>query len=334
MMTFDMDKNNLIGHFGYFINSRLFSAVQFGTIDRDFCINSGYLGTIYFENTEKITEKTLFDVASLTKVLLTVPVYYSLFANEKISSADAVSKFIPGFDGSISIIELLGHTSGFQAWLPFYELADNRLGIEQRKNEVVDIINKSDRLEKKYLYSDLNFILLGFILEKIYGMNLDKVFNDFKKNNGLAGDISFFPQTQTALTAFSKLRNGFPDRTVEDENCYFLGGMTGHAGLFATAEGTLKYMRGLLEKDWFIKIGEKLDFAGFDRPAGTDSNYGKKADNSFIGHLGFTGTALLIDPASRNISVLFTNSTHPVPDRPDRKERLKRCRQLFFDSCF
>lgn len=315
------------------IRKKLFSACQFGTIDRQFFIQQEHIGNLNFENGNQISSETLFDLASLTKVLLTVPLYYDIFANREVLPSDSASKFIPGFDCSITLVELLGHTSGLQAWLPFYELADRNLEIEQRKSQVVDIINKSNRLEKKHIYSDLNFILLGFILEKIYGQNLDKVFNDFKKNSELAGNIVFFPENATPLTAFSKLRNGFPDRTVEDENCYFLGGMTGHAGLFGSVEETLKYVRGLLEKEWFMKIGEKLDFAGFDRPSGTDSNYGKKADNSFIGHLGFTGTALLIDPASYNISVLLTNSTHPDPDRPGRKDQMKKCRQLFFDSC-
>ncbi|HNW82282.1 MAG TPA: serine hydrolase domain-containing protein [bacterium] len=314
------------------MTEKLFSAYQSGTIDDRFFLKKYCAGTLSFENIEPVTDETLFDLASLTKVLLTAPLFYTLFYEKVISKNDPVCKFLPEFDTSITIIELLGHTSGLQAWLPFYELADNRLGIEQRKNEVVDIINKSDRLKKTYLYSDLNFILLGFILERIYGQRLDKIFNDFKKKNGLIENIVFFPQTPTPFTAFSKLRNSFPDRTVEDENCYFLGGLTGHAGLFASAENTLKYVRGLLEKEWFMETGSKLHFAGFDRPSGTDSNYGKKAENSFIGHLGFTGTALLINPLSRKVSVLFTNSTHPSPGKPDRKERLKKCRQLFFDS--
>ncbi|HRZ78869.1 MAG TPA: serine hydrolase domain-containing protein, partial [bacterium] len=239
-----------------------------------------------------------------------------------------------GFKSEVTVFELLSHTSGIKAWLPFDELAGNLTDINDRKKAVTEIIDNSKRNEKTYLYSDLNYILLGFILEKVHGKNLDKIFDDFKKENCISSDITFNPVKKVPSTAFSKLRSGFPDGTVEDENCYFLGGMTGHAGLFASVADTVSYFKTLIGKEWFMKTGTELDFAGFDRPSGTDSNYGKNAQKNLIGHLGFTGTAVLIDPETENVSAFFTNSTHPSPEKPDRKERLKRCRQLFFDSCF
>lgn len=307
------------------IGNSLFSSCQF---------NSGYMGTFNFKTTEKINSETPFDIASITKIVLTVPLFYSLFSKKELSPDTHVSNLLAEFRSEVSVLELLSHTSGFQAWLPFYELAGNSTDINDRKKAVTEIIDNSTKSEKIYLYSDLNYILLGFILEKVHGKNLDKIFEDFKKENCISSDISFNPVKKVPSTAFSKLRSGFPDGTVEDENCYFLGGMTGHAGLFASVADTVSYFKTLLEKEWFMKTGTELDFAGFDRPSGTDSNYGKNAQKNLIGHLGFTGTAVLIDPETERVSAFFTNSTHPSPDKPDRKERLKRCRQLFFDSCF
>lgn len=326
-----MENIFLRNYFEKEIIGKLFSAYQYGTVDSH-SIKKFSSGTFSFENTEQITDETLFDLASLTKVLLTVPLYYDLFAKKVISEKDPVSKFLSDFDESIQIIDLLKHTSGLPAWLPFFQLIPDSLTTDNKKSQAVDIINRCDIGERTHLYSDLNYILLGFILEKIYQQDLCSIFKNFKTANDLNEIITFSPETKTPLTAFSNLRNGFPDRTVEDENCYFLGGSTGHAGLFASAESTLKYTGKLLKKEWFIETGKRLSFAGFDRPEGTDSNYGKKADASFIGHLGFTGTALLINPKTAKASVLFTNSTHPTPDKPDRKERIKKCRQLFFDS--
>ena len=307
------------------IKNGLFSACQF---------NNRYLGTFNFETSDKINGKTLFDIASITKTVLTVPLFYSLFSKKELTPETPVNSLISGFKSEVTIFELLSHTSGFQAWLPFYELAENLPDINDRKKAVTELIDKSERSEKTHLYSDLNYILLGFTLEKIHKKSLDRIFDDFKKENGISSDITFNPVKRIPSTAFSKLRNAFPDGTVEDENCYFLGGMTGHAGLFASAADTVLYFKTLLGKEWFMKTGKKLNFAGFDRPSGTDSNYGKKADKNLIGHLGFTGTAVLIDPETQKVSAFFTNSTHPSPGKPDRKERLKRCRQLFFDSCF
>lgn len=303
----------------------LFSACQF---------NGGHTGTFSFQTTEKINSETPFDIASITKIVLTAPLFYSLFSKKELSPDTHVRDLISGFKSEVTVFELLSHISGFQAWLPFYELAGNLTDINDRKKAVTEIIDNSKRNEKTYLYSDLNYILLGFILEKVHGKNLDKIFDDFKKENCISSDITFNPVKKVPSTAFSKLRNRFPEGTVEDENCYYLGGMTGHAGLFASAAGTVSYFKTLLGKEWFMKTGTELDFAGFDRPSGTDSNYGKNAQKNLIGHLGFTGTAVLIDPETENVSAFFTNSTHPSPEKPDRKERLKRCRQLFFDSCF
>ena len=315
------------------IDSGLYSAYQYAFL-KEGHLSCGHGGTFDFDSQDKINDTTQFDLASLTKAIVTVPLFYSLFASKELSPDEKISRFFKDFKSDITILELLSHTSGFPAWLPFYELVPTERSLEERKNEVTKIIFQHETADKTKCYSDLNYILLGFILERIFHQPLDVIFKDFCRSNDLHSRLTYHPAERTPKTAFSKLRNDFPEKTVEDENCWFLGGITGHAGLFGSASEVVRYFYSLLETPWFMPTAEKLDFAGFDRPEGNDSNYGKSAKSRYFGHLGFTGTAFLIDPETKTIAALLTNSTHPAPDKPERKERIKRARQEFFDSVF
>lgn len=320
-------------HFESEMSGGLFSAWQYSLMN-DISVKSGFGGRYDFENDAKIDELTCFDLASLTKVIFTVPVIYGFIHEKNLLPDEKISRYFNDMDCNVTVLNLLSHRSGFPAWLPFYEMVEKNLSLEERKKEVERIIFGSGTKERSKCYSDLNYILLGFIIEKISGKPLDAVFEDFKKANGLNFKISFSPDELTPLAAFSNLRNSFPAMSVEDENCWFLGGKCGHAGLFANSASVVGYFHKLLNLDWFSSAAESLDYAGFDRPEGNDSNYGKKADNSFIGHLGFTGTAVLIDPEKKTVAALLTNCTHPNPEKPLRKERIKKCRQIFFDEVF
>ena len=312
------------------ITSKLYSAYQFAFL-KNGILSFGSGGTFDFDSNERIDDSTQFDLASLTKAIVTVPVFYTLFDSKKLSPDENIARFFGNHGKDITLKELMNHTSGFPAWLPFYELVPNDKTLEERKKEVEKIIFRYETSDKKKCYSDLNYILLGFILEKIYKQPLDVIFENFKRSCGLNCGLTYIPKEKTPKTSFSKIRNSFPDKTVEDENSWFLGGKTGHAGLFGTASEVVGYFEVLLKAPWFISISQKLDFAGFDRPEGEDSNYGK-ANSSSRGHLGFTGTAFLIYPDKQTIAALLTNSTYPTPDKPERKEKIKQTRQQFFDT--
>ena len=314
------------------IDSGLYSAYQYAFL-KDGRLSCGHGGTFDFDSQDKINDTTQFDLASLTKAIVTVPLFYNLFASKELSPDEKISRFFKDFKSDITILELLSHTSGFPAWLPFYELVTTEKSLEERKKETTKIIFQHETADKTKCYSDLNYILLGFVLEG-FDMLIDRRFTDFKDFHVLGPALTFSPQERTPKTAFSKMRNACPEREVEDENCWFLGGKTGHAGLFGSALDVVLYFDRLLKTPWFMPTAQELGFAGFDRPEGNDSNYGKSAKQRYIGHLGFTGTAFLIDPETRTIAALLTNSTYPTPEKPERKERIKQVRQKFFDSVF
>ena len=291
-------------------------------------IISGTYGTT---DNQKISENTPFDLASLTKALFTAPVFYELFFTGQLDKNDFLSRFFQEFSGDITLLEMLNHTSGYPAWIPFYEKIDLNLNTVERKKAANKMILETVPGRKIYLYSDLNYLLLGSILEKIYKKELDAVLDEFLKRNDLP-KLSFGTKDKAPLTAFSSLRNRFPNGEVEDENCFFLGGKTGHAGLFASAQTVKNYMINLLNINWFQTVGNDLDFPGFDRPQGENSIYGKNSTPDMIGHLGFTGTAFISDPKKNKTAVILTNSTHPTPEKSERVERLRKVRQTFFES--
>ena len=312
------------------IGLELFSACQTSSNFSD-TENNIVAGSYSFEDKEKITKDTPFDLASLTKALFTAPTFYELIFSGQIDRDCNISSFFPEFSGTTTLFELLSHTSGYPAWTPFYEKVDNSLSVDERKSAVKKIILETKPSEKTYVYSDFNYILLGFILEKIYQKDLGKVLEEFILRNNLP-KLTFGTELKAPLTAFSSLRNRFPDGEVEDENCYFLGRKTGHAGLFASAETVKNYMTKLMNSEWFQTVGKELDFPGFDRPQGENSIYGKNAHQGMIGHLGFTGTAFISDPEKNKTTVILTNSTYPTPEKPERKERLRKVRQIYFYS--
>lgn len=310
-----------------------FSAAQYA-VSRGDILETASFGTFCSESSGRIDDDTQFDLASLTKALFTAPLFYRMISDRVVSAEDDCGILLGRPETGITVFELLAHRSGFVNWLPFYEICGLDLTQKERKKAVTETIFASERHEKSYCYSDLNYILLGFIAERLLGAPFDTVFEKFKAEESLCGAITFRPKHRTPATAFSTLRGLNPTQEVEDENCFYLGGATGHAGLFGSAREVAGYLSELIAKPWFTEVGEALDFPGFDRPEGENSIYGRHAKPGFLAHLGFTGTAFLVDRSRKTVAALLTNSTYPTPERPQRREKLRIIRQTFFESVF
>ena len=116
------------------IDSGLYSAYQSASF-KNGVFSCGHGGAFDFDSAEKINDYTQFDLASLTKAIVTVPVFYELFASKKLSENEKISRFFGNFQCDATIVELLSHTSGFPAWLPFYELVPAEKSPEERIRE-------------------------------------------------------------------------------------------------------------------------------------------------------------------------------------------------------
>jgi CubicO group peptidase (beta-lactamase class C family) len=314
---------------------------------------SGALGMAVVEP-EKIAVEfnTIYDLASLTKPLITGLLCAKLLESGQIGLADPISKYFPQFvsgdKAGVTLEQLLTHTSGFAAWKPFYLLTSDAgaSSYEAKKARVIELIAAepfAHQPDTKVLYSDLNFLMLGFLLEKIHGERLDVI-----AWNEIIHPLSsahFAPAGISSRTAASERGNNYERQTciengydvngypwredviwgeVHDGNAYFLDGIAGHAGLFSTAEGVLKIARQFLAgstdilKPETCKIFSTNLTAGlnegrslsFQLAATPDSTAGEALAKNSFGHLGFTGTSLWIEPQTERIFILLTNRTH------------------------
>jgi len=287
----------------------------------------------YDENSSDVNINTMFDLASLTKVIATTTATMLCLDRGLFNLDDKVVKYIPEFGKNnkenITIKNLLLHNSGLPAFIRFYERGLNN-------NEVLNEIYSS-KLEnipgEKSIYSDLGFITLGKIIEKVTGKTLDKFCADeiFKP---LAMNSTYFnvPDSLKKFCAPTEIDNYWRMKTIQgevhDENSYILNGVAGHAGLFSTAEDISKLMAMLMNKgkingkeflksstiEMFIKRygSESTRALGWDTKSEKGSTAGNFFSSNSFGHLGFTGTSVWADPV-RNLFVVFlTNRVYPT----------------------
>ena len=271
-----------------------------------------------------VTTHTLFDVASLTKPLVTSLLVLRLVEEGRLGW-DAHSRL-----HGVTVRHLLSHSSGLPAWLPLYQGAHGRDDIIRRAG----LMSLERPPGVASVYSDLGFIVLGDLVERTAGARLDAL---------AAAEI--FGPTGTARARFVDLETadrpddvaateGVPDGEVHDENCFAAGGILGHAGLFATADDVAR-IAGALVGAWHsdpgtvfapdlvrtlfspVRIPGSTWRLGWDGPAATGSAAGELWPKSGVGHLGFTGCSIWIDLPRRRLVVLLTNRVHPTRENND-----------------
>lgn len=291
---------------------------------------------------------TLFDLASLSKVVSTMPVVMLLAERGKISLYDFVYDYLPEFedDKNLKVINLLTHTSGFE---PFSMLSEKSSDFKG----AIRYIAQSKRVfgvGEKVLYSDYNFILLQAIIQKVTGETLDKVSCDmvFKKLHMDSTCYNPKYSENIAATEFNPELNKCLKGIVHDENARFFNGVSGHAGLFSNAEDLSRYCRMYLndgktgkDKVFFCKntidcithnytahLGESRGLGFCIKKNGEKSSGGELISEGSFGHTGFTGTSLWIDKKLEIYIILLTNRVHPSRDN----NKIIRFRRLFHNA--
>ncbi len=297
----------------------------------------------YGKNGENIGVKTYFDLASLTKPLVTALCIFNLIDRKKINFKSKLSLFFPEImdddKKNINIEMLLSHSAGFSSYKPFFNKFSPVYNHEN-KRKIVQLI-LSDILEYKpgnmAVYSDFDYILLGEIIERVTGINIDVFFREkITKPLHLENEIFFIPLVEGSKNKRYKFaatekccwRNKIIKGEVHDEHCWLMGGVSGHAGLFGTVNGVLglcehilavwKGKKGVVEKEYnsLRKVLNKKErnynwCYGFDTPTPGKSSAGDLISIKSVGHLGFTGTSFWIDPVKNIVMVLLSNRIHP-----------------------
>jgi len=305
-----------------------------------------------------ITPATKFDLASLTKILSITSLFMNWVDGGRVDLDQSLEHFLPEVTARhahlkpLTLFHLLSHTSGLPAWKPFYEEMRVHFGdqlpflpIAQRKDYFFELVfSTMPEISPgtKAVYSDLGFLILGAVAEKIGGKSLDQLAHEIVWNpigTGLqyrpvvtdtAGERARIRQTGESVAATEDCPwRGLVQGQVHDDNAWSMGGVAGHAGVFGTLIDVKRWAQALLDgkiaspavlKKFTTEVrlndgspsGRAL---GFDLPAKDGS--GSTADAFFstaIGHLGFTGTSIWLDLDQGRGAILLTNRVHPSRD--------------------
>ena len=286
-----------------------------------------------------VTADTRFDLASLTKLFTAVAVLQQC-ERGRLCLDGPVAAYVPEFGAAgkarITVRQLLTHTSGLRPELPFRERPEDPLSLlwEERPQQPPG----SGRC-----YSDLNAIAAQQLVERVSGRGLDRLVREGITAPLGMRDTSFGPvppesaaATEDQRRPWAKADRGLLRGEVHDENAYALGGVAGHAGLFATARDLAVLCRALLSGGAYgtarvlsaasVELLLAPPGLGFevDRPW----FMGELAGGGAAGHTGFTGTSLVLDPATDTFLVLLANTVHPVRRSPDSAPRAAAATRL------
>jgi beta-N-acetylhexosaminidase len=307
--------------------------------------------------TQRVLGETIYDVASLTKPIVSTTAAMMLFEQERLDLDAPVARYLPEFAAAanadsnaawrtgVTVGMLLLHDSGLPAHREFFKGAKGKEAVLARVLREPLVREPGTQIE----YSDVGFILLGEIIERLTGQSLDK----FARQNIFAplgmNDSTFNPPrslrariapTQNDTVYRKRLLRG----EVDDENAWAMGGVAGHAGLFSTAgdiaifaqmllNGGIYAHRRLLARATIGRfterkaIGDSARTLGWDVPTQPSSSGAYFSHKSF-GHTGFTGTSLWIDPERKLFAVLLTNRVYPTR----ANEKIRQVRPAVHDA--
>jgi CubicO group peptidase (beta-lactamase class C family) len=313
-------------------------------------------GSFTYDNDSKpVDGNSIFDIASLTKVVATTPAIMLLYDLGKINLEEKVIKYLPEFNNNgkedITVLNLLLHNSGLKDWIPFYKTCKNK---EEVYKTIFDI-NLNYKTGSKFVYSDLNFILLGLIIEKISGKSLDEyckenIFEPYNMNFTMFNPPESLKKDILPTENDTYWRKKQIQGEVHDEAAYLMGGVSGNAGLFSNGKDLYKYTRTLLSgeinaitmvkplKDPDIfKISTieyfttKFNIAGYENkralgwdtkplPTSHRSPCGELISENCFGHTGYTGTSIWCDKDRNLIIIFLTNRIYPSRDSNGMKD--------------
>jgi CubicO group peptidase (beta-lactamase class C family) len=297
-----------------------------------------------------VTCDTVYDLASLTKVIATATVAMRLIEDGTLHLDAPVRTYVPGWAASdragVTIRDLLEHTSGLPGWVPLYREAAGRRPFL----ETICRWPLSYEPRASSTYSDLGFILLGLILETCGGASLDRLFTSTVApawGEAGAGMLTFLPppswRPAIAPCRLEDERGPIARGEVDDTNAWALGGVAGHAGMFGTApavgrfaRAVLRTLRGDAPREECLAAPQLLrTFATRSRVPGSSralawdtmvstSSCGTRMSAGAIGHTGFTGTSVWIDPDADLYVVFLSNRVYPRAGGNDEIQAVRR----------
>jgi len=297
--------------------------------------------TSHFADALPVTEKTYFDLASLTKILSTTTLAMKRY-DQGTLNLDQTLSVNPSFS-SIRIKDLLTHASGLPAWKPFYEEMKSHFGVSLPYVSLVERKKKFDELLyrsvpenpplSKVIYSDLGFLMLANLLSRDFKTDVESMWAAMKIEH-----LHFRPVLTDAFTARARSKQrgesiaatefcpwrGLLVGQVHDDNAWSSGGIAGHAGSFGHLNDIKAWLHAIFLGPFLsrstleIFTREAVSISGIRRALGFDmpsedgsGSTGFSFSRNTVGHLGYTGTSLWVDLDSGDYAILLTNRVHP-----------------------
>lgn len=283
---------------------------------------------------EPMTRDTVFDLASLTKPVATATSVMVLLEGKKLRLDDTLAKLLPEFDnhgkGAITLDHLLRHRTGLIADNPLADYAD---GPEKAWERLANL-DLQAKPGERFLYSDVNFLILGKIVERVSGVPLD----EFARSHVFAPlgvGLTYRPSESTRIAPTEEEKGTMLRAVVHDPRARALGGVAGHAGLFGTADDLAVYAQMLLDggkgpdgrqvlaAETVRAMTDPADTPprqqrglGWDIATGFSGPRGRHFGTKSYGHTGFTGTSIWIDPETEMFVILLTSRLHPDGKSP------------------
>lgn len=338
-----------LGILKHAIEQRAFPGAAFAVLRRGDIVLQGAVGRFtYNETSEDVTLSTIYDIASVTKVVATTSMAMLLYERGKLDLNQPVIEILPEFAGDdarrrqVTVKILLAHSSGLPAYAKLFLQAKDRPSLLRLAFQVPLETDPGRRAE----YSDIGFILLGELLQRIAGESLDRfcsreVFASLKMRSTFYCPSIKLRSTIPPTVEDRDFRHRVIQGEVHDENASVMGGVSGHAGLFSNTADLMKFADAMLAEEPKVFSPETISLfthrrpapAGTSRALGWDtpsvpSQSGKHFSKYSFGHLGYTGTSLWIDGERKIAIALLTNRTWP-----DRQSQLiKQIRPAFHDA--
>ncbi len=309
----------------------------------------------YEKDSPEVTPETLYDIASLTKVVVTTTLAMILFERGLVDLESPVERYVPEFRGEgkerVLVKDLLAHSGGLLWWTDLYRKFEGRTREESKAGYLSTIYEMPLDYppRSKMVYSDLGILLLGELLERITGKELEDLARAEILDPLGMSEAMYRPspalRLRIAPTEQDPWRGRLVQGEVHDENAFGLGGVAPHAGLFSTARSLAVFAQMMLNGGayggrrllnpatiaLFTRRANLVDGSsralGWDTPS-EPSSAGALFSASSYGHTGFTGTSLWIDPERELFAILLTNRVHPTRENP----KITELRPAFHDA--
>lgn len=241
----------------------------------------------------------VYDLASVSKIVGVATICTFLLNKGILQLDESLVTYYPQFhDSSITLRRLLTHTTGIDPFIPNRDMLS-----EVELKEAINQITVTDK--KAFLYTDINFLLLGFMLEELFGRDLDEIFNKEIFEPWQMSETSFGPVDNVVPTV-----KGISDGLVHDPKAKVLGIHAGSAGLFSTIKDLEIFCQHYLEDDFAEKLWKNISEGNKVRSVGWN------LEGNWIDHTGYTGPFIMVNRKEQQAAIFLTNRTFECDDRP------------------